>query len=175
MSDSKQEKLIQAYNTMLGRVKEALKDTEAKALPTIKQAMDKAAETASELGELSREEAEKIGDYLRRDLHEGAEFLTESGRQLKDWLAFDLEYAEVKLAEMFVSVADKTRIELEKLAQRARQVGEWHTGEITGIGILRCQACDELLHFEKTGHVPPCPKCKGTVFNKHFGGDEEQD
>ena len=174
MTESNQEKLIHAYNTMLQRVKETLKDTEEKALPTIKQAMDKAADTASDLGELSREEAEKISGYLRRDLEEAAEFLSDSGRQLKDWLSFDLEYAEVKLAEMFVSVADKTRVELDKLAERARQVGEWHTGEITGIGVLHCQKCGELLHFEKTGHVPPCPKCKSTVFDKHFGGAEDQ-
>lgn len=172
MNDSNQEKRVQAYNTMLQRVKEILKDTEEKALPTIKQALDRAAETASELGELSREEAEKIGDYLRRDLHEAADHLTENSRQFKEWLKFDLEYAEVRLAEMFASVADKTRIELEALAERARQVGEWHTGEITGIGILHCKECGELLHFEKTGHIPPCPKCHGTVFDKHFARSE---
>ena len=173
MTESNQEKLIQAYNVMLKRVRETLKDAEEKTLPTVREALDKAAETASELGELTREEAEKIGDYLRRDLNEAAEFLSENSRQLKDWLSFDLEFTEIKLAEIFASVADQTRIELDKLAQRAREVGQWHTGEITGIGVLHCKGCGELLHFEKTGHIPPCPKCKGTVFDKHFGEAEK--
>ena len=69
---------------------------------------------------------------------------------------------------MFANLADKTRIELDELAERARQVGVWHTGEITNVGVLYCQNCDEVLHFKKPGHIPPCPKCKGTVFKKVF-------
>lgn len=165
---SASEKLSQAYDTMLHRVKEIWHDTEEKARPTLKEALDKARETASDLNEITREEADKISDYVKRDLHEAAEFLNENSTQLKDWLKFDLAFAEVKLAEMFAQLADTTRIELDKLADRARQVGEWRTGEITGIGILRCKECGELLHFEKTGHIPPCPKCHGSVFKKEF-------
>lgn len=167
--DSSTEKLSQAYDTMLKRVKEIWHDVEEKTRPTLKEALSKARDTASELGELSREEADKVSDYVKRDLHDAAEFLNENGKQLKDWLKFDLEFAENKIAETFARLADTTRIELEKFAENARQVGEWHTGEITGIGILRCKECGELLHFEKTGHVPPCPKCHGTVFKKEFG------
>ncbi|MDH5409065.1 MAG: zinc ribbon-containing protein [Gammaproteobacteria bacterium] len=162
------EKLQQAYDTMLKRIKEIWHDVEEKARPTLQEALDKAHEKATELGEITREEADKISGYVKRDLHEAAEFLSENGKQLKDWLKFDLEFAEVKLAEMFATLADTTRIELDKLAERARKVGEWHTGEITGVGILRCTACGELLHFEKTGHIPPCPKCRGTVYKKEF-------
>jgi len=166
--DEAKDKLTQAYDTMLKRLKDVWHDAEEKALPTLKENLDLAKEKASELGELTREEADKVADYVKRDLREAAEVLSENGKQLKDWLKFDLEFAEVKLAEMFASVADTTRIELERLAERARQVGEWHTGEITSVGILRCSECGELLHFEKTGHIPPCPKCRGTVFKKEF-------
>ena len=167
-SDTK-EKLVHAYDTMLSRLKDTWHDAEEKALPTLKEGLETAKQKASELGELSREEADKVGDYVKRDLQEAGEFLSENGKQLKDWLKFDLEYAESRLAEMFAGLADTTRIELERIAERARQVGEWHTGEITSIGILRCKECGELLHFEKTGHIPPCPKCHGTVFKKDFG------
>lgn len=163
------EKLVQAYDGMLSHLKEVWHDTEEKALPTLKEGLETAKQKASELGELSREEADKVGDYVKRDLQEAGEFLSENGKQLKEWLKFDLEYAEGRLAEMFAGLADTTRIELEKIAERARQVGEWHTGEVTSIGILRCKECGELLHFEKTGHIPPCPKCHGTVFKKEFG------
>ncbi len=167
--DINKEKLIQAYNTMLSHLKEVWHDTEEKALPTLKEGLEIAKQKASELEELSREEADKVADYVKRDLQEAGEFLSENGRQLKDWLKFDLEYAEIRLAEMFAGLADTTRIELDKIADRARQVGEWHTGEITSIGVLCCKGCGELLHFETTGHVPPCPKCHGTVFKKEFG------
>ncbi len=158
------EKLVTAYNTMLKRIKETWQEAE----PTLNANLEKAKEKATELGELTREEAEKVGAYLKKDMEEAGAYLAENGRQLKDWLGFELEFAEAKMVELFASVADKTRIELERFAQRARAVGEWHTGEITGIGVLRCNGCGELLHFEKTGHIPPCPKCHGTVFRKDF-------
>ena len=127
-------------------------------------------ERGREIEDPTQLELRLIGNahYARGEYAEAAEVLSENGKQLKDWLKFDLEFAEIKLAEMFASVADTTRIELERLAQQARQVGEWHTGEITSIGILRCKGCGELLHFDKTGHIPPCPKCHGTVFTKKF-------
>ncbi len=174
MTDNNHEKLIHAYNTMLGRVKDSLKEVEEHALPPVKELLNKAMETASELGELTREEAEKVGDYLKRDLNEAGEFLSDNGRQLKEWLKFDLEFAEAQLAELFASVADRTRIELDALADRARRVGIWHTGEVTGIGILICQECGEKLHFKKTGRIPPCPKCHGTTFKKAFGNEDSE-
>ncbi len=174
MTDNNHEKLIHAYNTMLGRVKDSLKEVEEHALPPVKELLNKAMETASELGELSREEAEKVGDYLKRDLNEAGEFLSDNGRQLKEWLKFDLEFAEAQLAELFASVADRTRIELDALADRARRVGIWHTGEVTGIGILICQECGEKLHFKKTGRIPPCPKCHGTTFKKAFSNEDSE-
>ncbi len=174
MTDNNHEKLIHAYNTMLGRVKDSLKEVEEHALPPVKELLNKAMETASELGELTREEAEKVGDYLKRDLNEAGEFLSDNGRQLKEWLKFDLEFAEAQLAELFASVADRTRIELDALADRARRVGIWHTGEVTGIGILICQECGEKLHFKKTGRIPPCPKCHGTTFKKAFSNEDSE-
>lgn len=163
------DKLAQAYDKLLDIMKKAWQDTEAHALPPLKERLDQAVEQLTALGEVTQEEAEHVAEYVRRDLHEAADFLTASGKSLKDLIQFDLEFAESKIAEMFAQMADTTRMELDRLAERARQVGEWHTGEITGIGTLQCKACGEQLHFEKTGHIPPCPKCHGTVYKKVFG------
>lgn len=162
------EKLLKAYHGMMENLKEFWQLTEEKALPPLKENLERAMEKASELGELSKEEAEKLGDYIQRDLEEAADYLADNGKQLGDWLKNDLEFAEVKFAEMFATLADKTRLELDALAERARQIGIWHTGEITNIGVLYCQQCNEVLHFNKPGHIPPCPKCKGTVFKKVY-------
>lgn len=163
------DRLAQAYDKLMEIMKKAWHDTEEHALPPLKERLDHAVEQLSALGEVSREEAEHVAEYVRRDLNEAAEFLSDSGKSLRDMIQFDLEFAETRLAEMLATMADTTRIELEKIAERARQVGEWHTGEISGIGILQCKQCGEQLHFEKTGHIPPCPKCHGTVYKKVFG------
>ena len=162
------DRMLNAYNTMMQRLKTGWHDLEERARPSLEEALETVSEKASELGELSREEAEHVADYLRKDLKEAGEYLAENGKELKDWLSFELEFAESKAAELLASLANTTRIELDKIAERARMVGEWHTGEITGVGMLKCSQCGEVLHFEKPGHVPPCPKCRGTDYKKDF-------
>lgn len=169
--NTKNEKLVEAYHRLLDGLKTGWHATEQHALPPLKDGLEKAKEKLSDWGEITREELDDVGEYLKRDLQDAGEFLNESGKELGDWLKRDLEFAEIKAAEVFATMADATRNELEKIAERARTVGEWHTGEITGIGILQCKKCGELLHFEKPGHVPPCPKCHATVYKKSFTND----
>ena len=172
--DSKdaKDKLLNTYHEMLEQVKDLRHTAEEKAIPTLEENLEKAAEKVSELGEMTKEEAEKIGKYIQKDLEQAADYLSENEKQLENLIKNDLEFAELKFAEMFANLADKTRIELDALAERARQVGIWRTGEITNVGILYCQKCGEALHFKKPGHIPPCPKCKGTEFKKVFNQPE---
>lgn len=167
-----QDKLLKTYHAMIEQVKDLWHSAEEKAVPTLAENLENAAEKASELGEFTKEEVEKISGYIQRDLEQAGEYLSEyvaiNGPQLENWIKDELEFAEVEFADMFANLADKTRLELDALAERARQVGVWHTGEITNVGVLYCQNCDEVLHFKKPGHIPPCPKCKGTEFKKVF-------
>ena len=135
--------------------------------PKLQQGLDAAREKATELGELSLEEAEKIGNYLKRDVYDAAKYLaSDKADELKDWLRFDIQLVEERMAESFSLLVDKTTVELKQLADRAREVGEWHTGEITGPGALICKKCGEEIHFHKTGHIPPCPKCHATAYRR---------
>lgn len=166
------DKLLKTYHHMLDQIKDLWHNAEEKAIPTLSENIERAAEKASELGEASKEEIEKLGGYIKRDLEDAGNYLSDyvekNGPQLENWIKDELEFAESQFAEMFVTLADKTRLELDALAEHARQVGVWHTGEITNVGVLYCQSCDEVLHFKKPGHIPPCPKCKGTEYKKVF-------
>lgn len=169
MNDKQQERLIQAYDRMMERVKHLTDVAEEKLRPTLAEAVEQAREKAVELGEITREEAKTVGEYFMRDMRDLGEYLNETGAELKTWLRIDLELIEARLLDLFASVADKTRVELAKLAERAREATFWHTGEVTGPGTLVCTACGERVHFHKTGHIPPCPKCHGTQFKRVRG------
>jgi len=160
------EKLAHAYNQMMERVKDTLRETEHNTLAALQHSIDLAKEKAVELGELSREEAVRLGDYLRRDLEDAGEYLADSGAELGSWLHFDVELVEDRLWEAFTAAADQTKLAYLDLAQRAQRASEYHTGELTTVGSLRCSACGELLHFHGTGHIPPCPKCHNTRFTR---------
>ena len=119
-----------------------------------------------ELGELTREEAEQVGRWLKRDLLHAADYLKEAGRELVDWIALDFDLLEQEFLEWFEKAVDQSRVELILFQEQLQEMAEWHTGEVTGPGVLACVSCGERLHFTRTARIPPCPKCHGTVFRR---------
>jgi len=155
-------KLVEAYNALLHRVYDSFTEAGDKLKPNL----DKQLEQAAELEELGREEIDTISGYLRRDIEAAAQWMADNGDDFANWLRFDAELVETRALEAFSQLADQTTLELKQLEQQASALGEWHTGEIVGIGTLVCSECGEKLHFHATGHIPPCPKCHGSVFKR---------
>ncbi len=162
-----------AYNRMLNHARTYLQETTHELGSNIHDVIESAKKQTIHLGELSKDEAELIGTYLRRDLHNAGEFIKQQRGELADWLRFDVKQIEQRTWEALSLVVDKTTIELNHLRNRAQQLDEWHTGEITGPGTLMCNACGEEIHFHKTGHIPPCPKCHTTVYHRAKADDTD--
>jgi ElaB/YqjD/DUF883 family membrane-anchored ribosome-binding protein len=160
------DRLTEAYEKMLEQVHEAMEQTRDSALPGLKEYINDVREKMVEIGELTREEADEISTYVERDIKDAAHYLAETGHQLSEWWRFDVQQVEDRLLEMFANVADQTKLELEKLAERARAASRYQTGEVTGPGTLVCINCGKEMHFKKTGHIPPCSSCKGTEFTR---------
>lgn len=159
MSDDK--KLIDAYAKMMHSVHASCKAQADESLPTIDQAIEGARQEAINDKSLSAPEAEKIALYLRRDLHAMAQFMeTDKNEQPESWLSFDWQLAEDRAWEMFLSVADKTRVELSTFKERLENPAEYAAGEITGLGTLECSACGKLVHFYKADVIPACDSCQ---------------
>jgi hypothetical protein len=164
MHDPAPTRETRAYTRLLERAREAIGQAEATALPRLQHWLAEAKDRAVTLGELTREEAERVGDYLRRDLVDAASYLSETGRALRDWLRFDLELVEDRLLDVFASMVDETRLELDRLAAEARARPPLRTGEVTGFGTLRCLGCGLEIEFREPAGIPPCPRCEGTRF-----------
>ncbi len=160
-----QERMARAYDQMMEQAKKALEHAREGHIPSLQELLDAARDKTVELGELTMEEAQKVSDYLKRDLEDAAKNWQENQQQLSEWLRFDMELVEDRLRDMFAMMVDHTQQTLEQFAEQANAVG-WHTGEIVGPGTLICEHCGEELHFHKTGHIPPCPKCHQTVFRR---------
>jgi hypothetical protein len=161
--------LVMAYHRMMERVKlrlEELEQAEQEALPQLRASIEHAAEKAVELGELTREEARLIGGYLKRDLEDAGQYLTNTGRDLRAWLRFDVELLEDRLLDFFQRGVDQSRLEF--LAFEEPEVGaepvEYRSGEITGPGTLQCDACGEPMIFHAPATIQPCPACGGMIF-----------
>jgi rubrerythrin len=155
--------LVPAYRKMMTRVEETHKES---TITSLQARIEEAKEKAVALNELSREEAENLGDYLRRDLQDAAEFIISTKQALADWMRFDLALVEESLLDMFSLMVDQSRLELENLAESARQATEWQSGEITALGTLYCENCGHSLHFHKPDYIPACPNCGATRFKR---------
>ncbi len=166
--------LVAAYEKMLERVHHTLEQTEHR-VPNLRQNLEQAREKAVEMGELTREEAEKVASYIERDLHDAASFIVETGQQVRDWWRFDLGRMQVGMLEWFSRMADQTSLQLQEMAEQLRQAQIYRTGEVTGPGTLVCAACGREMHFQKPGHIPPCPHCHGTQYGRAEDDDQDLD
>jgi hypothetical protein len=158
--------LAEAYHRMLERAVTALH--KAKGALSLSHLIESAKHTAVDLKEITSEEAERIGEYVKRDVRDAAAHARESRRELATWLRFDIGLVEDRVLEFLQPLVDHTRLELDRLAMEAEVVG-WHTGEVAAPGVLTCDACGQELHMHGVGHIPPCPKCKATVFHRKRG------
>lgn len=153
-------KFIKAYNDLMGHLYEIMDD----GIHSLAHAIEKAKEKTSELGGLTQEEIHKIADYVQRDVVDAAHTLNEEKQEdLSEWLKFDVDLIENFALDSFMSVADKTSLELAQLKRHGEQ-NIYYSGEITGPGTFRCSACDKTIAFKSTSEIPACPACGALSF-----------
>ncbi|MBI5041954.1 MAG: zinc ribbon-containing protein [Gammaproteobacteria bacterium] len=160
------ERLAAAYNRMMERLQELMEDAEDKGIPTLEEGIKQAGNKAVELGELTRDEAEKIGGWIKRDMEEASLYMASGGREFAAWLKFDIEQVEKRVLDVLLSVADRTKLELEAFERSMAAHNTYKSGEITGAGVLECMTCGEAMHFYATATIPACAKCQGTKFKR---------
>ncbi len=165
-SDKLEKNLEQAYHKMMTRVQETLQHAQQDTLPNLKAHIDAAVDKAIELEELGEEEARKLGAYLQRDVQDAAQFLVETGQDLRAWMRFDLDLIEERLLEVFKGMVDHTREELTRLEMEARANTLWQAGETTGPGALRCDNCGKVQHFRSPTLLQDCPRCHCSEFTR---------
>jgi len=165
--DQSESSLVDAYNRMMSRVRESIESAETHAAPTLQKAIEEARKQAIHLGEITLEEAEEVGNYIKRDINDAAEYLMETSHEFSEWLMLDLDIIEQKVLELFLSVADRTRLELEQFSHATEnQQSEYHSGEVTGPGSLVCKHCEQMIQFNTTDKIPICSNCGGTIFKR---------
>jgi len=172
---SKMKDLIPPYNPMttLGEAYESayeslLENSLQKAHQSgtfVHHMIDEIGEDIVALNKFGDDEVVKLRRYVKRDIIDAAAYRDRTGKELKDWLGFDVALIKREFWKQFSEAADQTTIELNQLKQQAENAG-YHSGELVGLGTLVCDQCGEKLHFHKPGHIPSCPKCNSTHFHR---------
>ncbi|MEI6541960.1 MAG: zinc ribbon-containing protein [Methylococcales bacterium] len=154
-------KLIAAYSDFMTHLHETMEDT----LHSFAEALEISKEKTSQSSDLSKEDVDKISGYVKRDIEHAAQGLTakEDKNSLSEWFKFDVELIENFTLDAFLSVADKTRIELAKIEQLA-ETHTYHSGDITVPGTFICDACGKEIAFKTASEIPECPACHAKTF-----------
>jgi hypothetical protein len=70
------------------------------------------------------------------------------------------------LLDLFTSVADPTRVELDEMIAAGFHSEDYLADEVTGPGRLECVACGNVLEFDRPSTIPACTACDGKVFRR---------
>ena len=165
--------LISAYNQMMADMRQAFAQSSPDHM-SLQKALNLAKQQAVHIGEVTAEEAHEIGEYIKRDINDAAEFMMESSAEFYDWLMLDIEMVERKVMELFLSVADHTRVELEQFRQvNARsqvnpgdRAAVYRSGEITAPGNLICEHCGTSYPLFSSSEIQDCKSCGHHRFSR---------
>lgn len=156
--------LTSAYNQMMLGIRHAYEDAESDEF-SLQKALLMAKDEVIRLGEITLSDAQDISEYIKRDINEAAEYMMEASEEFCDWLMLDIDIVERKVVDMFLSVADKTRLEIDQLSHNSQSPSIYMMGEITGFGTLQCTSCGEHSSFKTTTVIRACA-CGNTKFTR---------
>lgn len=157
----KKNKFIDAFNDIFKHLYETMDDT----LHSVAEALEISKEKAGKTSDLTQEELNKVSGYVKRDLETAAHGLSdkEDSNSLSEWFKFDIELIENFTLDAFLSVADKTRLELAKLGELAKK-HSYQSGDITIPGTFICDNCGKEIAFKTPSEIPECPVCHAKTF-----------
>ena len=149
------QKLITAYSDFTHHLHETMQET----IDSFVDAFETSKEKMQESGTLTQEEIDIISSNVKRDVTHAAKNLSAQDKDsLSEWLKFDIELIETLAWDAFLSVADKTRIELAKIEHLA-ETHSYQSGDITIAGTFACDSCGKEIAFKAASRLPPCPTC----------------
>lgn len=165
-NDQDKENLAQKYDMLANKFKELYQTGKERGSESMSEALEKAREQLTALGEFSAEQGQELKQYLARDLDQTISDAQKLGEEAKEKLN-PARLGAGALASLS-SILELTGNALRTLSDKTKEKLSYKTGEITSAGTLTCQTCQQEVHIKKTGRVPPCPKCSGTLFSKSY-------
>ncbi|KXS31612.1 MAG: Isocitrate dehydrogenase [Candidatus Gallionella acididurans] len=166
ISDQNKEKLEQQYDLLAHKFNELYLAGKGRGREAMTVALQKSHEQLTALGEFSAEQGEELKQYLARDLDQ----TISDAKQLGEEAKVRLHPARLGAGALssLANVLELTSNALHSLGDKAKNKLTYKTGEMTSAGTLTCQGCGQQVQLKKTGHVPPCSKCNGILFNKGY-------
>jgi len=152
--------------SLVKRFHERLLQVEDRTLDVIESELEEAIELEATAEEMARDELNLLGAYLRRDMHSLRDYVASTGKGLKEWLRFDTDLLESRLAELLLMVADSTTVQQAELKKKAETDACFDAGESVLGGTFSCVNCGDVYVYHQPTLLSPCLECGGEVFHR---------
>jgi len=164
--DQDTSKLAEQYDRFASKFNELYLASAIRGREAMTLALDKAYEQLAAVGEFGAEQGHDLKKYLARDLDQTIVDAQQLGDEAKE--RFHPARLGAGALSSIAAVLEYTGNALQSLSRTTKETLEYRTGEMTSAGTLTCQECGQTVQLKHTGHVPPCPKCSGTLFSKGY-------
>jgi len=161
------DELANGYEQMLEKAVGDIYRSEQKTESSLQHLIHNAKDKVVELKAVSGKEAEQIAEYVARDLHHLGDYISGTGKELNDWLGFEVALLESEILDLLLKAADSTTVELILRNRPAEPSDiEYAVDEIAGPGTLVCKECGDSLELRRATRMISCQKCDGEIFTR---------
>jgi hypothetical protein len=165
-TEETQDLFASLYERCVKEIQQRLRDTTTLTTEVLQVAAERARESLSHAKGVSEGDLNRVIDTI---IQQGQRLFT-SGEHLRqhphahETVQTWTERGVALLADLAGAVKAFAG-EVESQLQREL---EYHTGTVVGAGDFFCTQCDKPLQKVKSGPLPPCSRCHGTVFRRRL-------
>jgi len=159
-------KSSELYDRFVELSRDAFELSKEKGSEAWEKSMELAREKLSATGEFSAEQGEAFKRYLRRDLGQTGIDIQRLGQEAKE--IFSPARLGAGALSTLAKLLHSAGSALTSLSEKAENVLEYNSGEMTAAGTLTCLSCSRKIQLKQTSVVPVCEQCQGTRFRKGY-------
>ncbi len=157
---------IEHFENLAARTRELFEQSVEKSRTSLEDALETAKKEMVAAGTFTAEKGEQLRKFVMRDLTLTQDELESAVRGASHGL--NPERIGFGVLGLMQSLAESAGEVFSDMAESMKAHRTYRTGEICGPGTLTCDNCDSRLTMSRTGHVPPCAKCKKTEFSRSY-------
>ena len=157
---------IEHFEKLASRARELFEESAEKSRASLDAALETAKKEMVAAGTFTAEKGEELHKFITRDLALTRDELESAIHGAAKGL--NPERIGYGILGLLQSLAASAGEAFSDIAESIKAHRTYRTGEICGAGTLTCDNCGRQLTMSKTGHVPPCAKCKGTEFSRSY-------
>ena len=150
------------YQKVLERLRSQLTNLDKLNAAQFREWLDKSADYVQAACDMTRDELELIASYVRRDVASFADSYRRNSDAFKDSPTY--QALESGFWHWLLELTDKTKCEWVEIADDLKHHGEYHSGEVVGLGTLTCENCGHQHTIDHPEVLGTCPECDGDEF-----------